>query len=74
MDRPQYIFQLTGKTLDELIAMANATPGRLIRIDRNGDKTTISIDEGQLKAFLWRFNRAGGFGAADDVAASKIQL
>lgn len=60
MTPKQYITQITAEDMRELSAVTNLKPGWLIRIDKNGDGVTISVDETALALAINGFVRNFG--------------
>ena len=60
MKAKKYITQLTASDMKELAAATNLEAGFLIRIDKEQDKITISVDQKALALALNGFFRNGG--------------
>jgi len=56
----KYITQIDAKTLKEISATVNPTPGNGIRIERNDQTVKIEIDQQALKLMMWAFYHNGG--------------
>lgn len=60
MTPKKYITQITSEDMKELAALTHIEPGFLIRIDYEGDKIKIGIDEAALAQAINGFIRNGG--------------
>lgn len=74
MTPKQYITQITAEDMRELSAVTNLKAGWLIRIDKNEDGVTISVDQTALALAINGFirNRGGQVNAV--VAANEISF
>lgn len=71
----EYVTQLTREDLKEVARMCNLECGPGIVVERSDDSVRISIDQAQLKRWMWNFYRNGGVAVGpDDVDAVNIDV
>lgn len=56
----EYVTQLTREDLKDIARACNLVPGVGILVERSEDSVRISIDQAQLKRWMWNFYRNGG--------------
>lgn len=56
----EYVTQLTREDLKEIAQACNLESGIGIVIERREDSIRISVDQSQLKRWMWNFYRNGG--------------
>ena len=62
----EYVTQLTREDLKEIAAACNLEAGLGIVIEKREGCVRISVDQSQLKRWMWNFYRNGGVGVGPD--------
>lgn len=62
----EYVTQLTREDLKEIAQACNLESGIGIVVERREGAVRISIDQAQLKRWMWNFYRNGGVAVGPD--------